>query len=327
MISALLVILKFLGILILALLGLVLAVLVLVLFVPVRYQIAAHRKTGEDAPIAVKAKVTWLLHILNIAFSYPDAAYVRVRLFFFTVFRTGKPPKPDSDKKKKNGGKEQSKQPEEKKQTVRENEQTLEKETGVKQTDAETEQKPEQTLTDTETEQKQTLTDEESGADAKEEKKSFLNKFVEFFRKLFDMLRNIRYTIAGIYDKIKQVVNNIQYYINIIKSDTFVRAFGVCSKQALSLLKSIGPRKVTGSLVIGTGDPAGTGQVMAAYGILYPLIGDHIAVTPDFERQIVEGDLLIKGKITVFRAVKTAWIIYFNRDLRRLIQLFKREAA
>ncbi|MDE6963832.1 MAG: DUF2953 domain-containing protein, partial [Lachnospiraceae bacterium] len=117
------------------------------------------------------------------------------------------------------------------------------------------------------------------------------------------------------------------YYINIIKSDTFVRAFGVCSKQALSLLKSIGPRKVTGSLVIGTGDPAGTGQVMAAYGILYPLIGDHIAVTPDFERQIVEGDLLIKGKITVFRAVKTAWIIYFNRDLRRLIQLFKREAA
>ena len=79
--------------------------------------------------------------------------------------------------------------------------------------------------------------------------------------------------------------------------------------------------------MIGTGDPASTGQVIAIYGILYPLLGNHIDIIPDFEQQIVEGDLLIKGKITLFRLVKTAWIVYFNKDLRRLIKLLKREAV
>ncbi len=302
MISALLAILKFLGILLLFCMGLILVILLLVLFVPVRYKLTARRKPEEE-PIAAEVKVTWLLHIINAAFSYPKAAYVRVRLFCFTVFSTQKSAVDDSDSgtdsetegksEKKKAGEEKLKQADSAKSGA-----SL----------AAPAAKPDE-------------------ADREDAKKSVIDKFVEFFRKLFELLRNIRYTITGIYDKIKQVVNNIQYYIEIIKSDTFGRAWGVCSRQALSLLKSIGPRKVEGTLLIGTGDPASTGEVMAAYGILYPLIGSHIALTPDFEQKIVEGELLIKGKITVFKALKTAWIIYFNKDLRRLIKLFKREAA
>ena len=93
------------------------------------------------------------------------------------------------------------------------------------------------------------------------------------------------------------------------------------------MLKSISPRKIRGSVLIGTGDPASTGQILAVYGMLYPLLGYHIDIVPDFEQQIIEGDLYVKGKITVFKALKTAWIVYFNKDLRRLIKLLKREAA
>ncbi len=160
-----------------------------------------------------------------------------------------------------------------------------------------------------------------------EPEKGLWSRLWEFLHKLLSLFQNIRYTIARICDKIKDIVNNIQYYLKILKSDTFRRAWSVCSGEALSLLRSILPGKVSGRLTIGTGDPAGTGQVFALYGILYPLAGSHIDVTPDFERRILEGELLVKGKITVFKAVKTAWRIYFNRDLRRLIKLLKREAA
>ena len=157
--------------------------------------------------------------------------------------------------------------------------------------------------------------------------KGLLSRLKEFFRKLRSLFQNIRYTITQICDKIKHIANNIQYYLNILKSDTFSRAWKVCSGQAFSLLKSIFPGKWRGSLVIGTGDPAGTGQLLAVYGMLYPLLGAHISVTPDFERKILEGELFAKGKITVFQGLKTAWKIYFNKDLRHLIKLFKREAA
>ena len=75
------------------------------------------------------------------------------------------------------------------------------------------------------------------------------------------------------------------------------------------------------------GDPAATGQVLAVYGILYPLVGDHVRVMGEFEQKRIEGTLFIKGRMTLFRFVKTACRIYFNRDIRKLIKLLKKEDA
>ena len=142
-----------------------------------------------------------------------------------------------------------------------------------------------------------------------------------------ELLKNLRYTITQICDKIKKIVKNIKYYIEVISSTEFKNAFRLCSGQAGVLLRHVCPKKIKGSLRIGTGDPASTGQVLAVYGMLYPFLGNQIMVTPDFEQQIVEGELFIKGRITLFRLVKCAWIVYFNKDLRRVINMLKREAV
>lgn len=302
MLSVLLMILKVLGVILLILLGTILLLILLVLFVPVRYQIMLHRKVGEEAPVTAKVKATWLLHALNAAFSYPEAAFLRVRIFCFTIFR--------SDKPKKTIQKDNTKKETVKKKNVKKD--TVQKEV-IQEETAKTVRK-----------------DEEAAPKKQEEepkKGRKVNKLYEFFKKLWSVFKNIKYTIIKICDKIKHIVKNIQYYLKIVQSDTFHRAWEVCSGQVFSLLKSIFPRRIRGNLLVGTGDPASTGQILAIYGILYPLLGNHIDIVPDFEQQIIEGDLLIKGKITVFKALKTAWIVYFNKDLRRLIKLFKREAA
>lgn len=147
-----------------------------------------------------------------------------------------------------------------------------------------------------------------------------------FFKKLFSILKNLRYTIAQICDKIKKIVKNIKYYIRIINSDEFKKSFQLCSTQAGALLRHIRPQKIKGNLLIGTGDPASTGQVLAVYGMLYPFLGNQINVAADFEQRIVEGEMSIKGRVTLFRLIRCAWIIYFDKDLRRLIKMLKREA-
>lgn len=81
MITVLLTILKIIGIILLCVLGLILAVLTLALFVPVRYRITACKKAEDEVPVRVSFQVTWLLHSLNAAFRYPEQAYLRVRLF------------------------------------------------------------------------------------------------------------------------------------------------------------------------------------------------------------------------------------------------------
>lgn len=329
MLSVLLMILKVLGMILLILLGTILLLLLLVLFVPVRYQIMLHRKEGEEAPVTAKVKATWLLHALNAAFSYPEAAFLRVRIFCFTIFRSDKPKKTIQ---KDNAQKERVQKERVQKEKVQKD--TVQKDTAKtvrydEEKKADGQNNVERKVPDENQKGKNSYIEETAPKKQEEEPKKGrkVNKLFEFLQKLWFLFKNIKYTIIKICDKIKHIVKNIQYYLKIVQSDTFHRAWEVCSGQVFSLLKSIFPRKILGNLLVGTGDPASTGQILAIYGILYPLLGNHIDIVPDFEQQIIEGDLLVKGRITVFKALKTAWIVYFNKDLRRLIKLFKREAA
>ena len=308
-------ILKIAGLILLFLILFLLLVLFLILFVPIRYRIRAQRdaRTAQEIPVDAKIKVTWLLHAVSAAFHYPAEAYLLVKVLGITIFR--------SDQKKEGKKKETKKKTPEKEAAA-----SVQKpeEKSAEETIRKEEEKPPKAADTSGEEKKIDLNPEQaSGGASKEEKRTIAG----FFGSLFRILRNIKYTILKIYDKIKHIVRNIRYYLAVIKSETFQRAYKVCSTQIVRLLKGILPKKLEGTLRIGTGDPASTGQVMAVYGILYPLLGDNIAITPDFEEQVIEGRLNIKGKITVFCILKTAWIIYFNKDLRRVMKLFKREAA
>lgn len=317
MISVLLTILKILGILILSLLGIIVLVLLLVLFVPVRYQAYAGRKPESGLLLEVKLKATWLFHLLNVHFSYPQEAFVKVRVGCFTIFRSDRT-KEATNKETKEKSKKKSKKKEtlskKEKETFSERDTFSEKEAFSEKENVERKNQKEQ-----ETEDKK----EPERATTEEEKPTWK----QFFKKFLELLKNLRYTITQICDKIKKIVKNIKYYLEVISSPEFKKAFRLCSGQAGVLLRHICPQKIKGNLRIGTGDPASTGQVLAVYGMLYPLLENQIVITPDFEQQIAEGELFIKGRITLFRLIKSAWIIYFNKDLRRVINMLKREAV
>ena len=306
MMAILLTILKIIGIVLLCIFLLLVTLLILILFVPVRYQIRGYRKEEDEVPVRAAVKVSWLLHMINVAFRYPEEAYIKVRIFCFTVFSTSKEQETFSGEKEASGQKTN--------QTKKEMKQTEEKTAEEKMTEEKTTNEhdiPEKEL------------DEEAQIPEMEEQ----IKISGFLKKLFEILKNIKYTIRQIYDKIRHIIKNIRYYIRILKSDTFRRAWSLCSCEALGLLRDILPRKLTADFIVGTGDPAGTAQILSIEGVLYPLVGDHISITPDFEHSIIEGNFFVKGRITVWRLLLTAIKVYFNRDLRRVIRLFKKEAA
>ncbi len=316
MVSILLTILKILGIVLLVVLGIVLVVFVLVLFVPIRYRLDAHRSLQEEAPVVAAVKATWLLHLISVFFSYPDAAYVCVKLLGITLYRSDREKKP-----KKQSDTSEDKEP------VSENSSSEEVTPEVITSEDITPENGGETVgdntTDTTWDEVETDVAEDDIPDSSEE----VPTLKRFITKLWDKIKNIKYTITQICDKIKHIVKNIRYYAKVIQSNTFNNAFSLCSGEIFKLLKSIKPRKVKGKLLIGTGDPASTGQVLSIYGMLYPFIGNNIEITPDFEQQIIEGELLVKGKITVFKALKMALVVFFNKDVRRLIKLLKREAV
>lgn len=292
--TVLLLILKILGIVLLVLLGILLALLLIVLFVPVRYQGSGYREEGDPVPMHVQLKVTWLLHLVRVSFIYPEEAFLKVKVLFFQILPAKEKKKKASNKKEADGKKPK----------------TDKKEVGSDVSDTTSDQK---------------ISDEGNAAD--EDGGDDRRTLSDFVRKLFSAIRNIKYTIRKIYDKIKHIIHNIRYYIKILQTESFKRAFALCREQLLRLMKIVLPRKVSGTFTIGMEDPAATGQILSIYGILYPLIGDSITVIPDFEKPVMEGSFRFKGKITAFTLIRIAAKIYFDKDLKRVICLFKKEAV
>ena len=84
------------------------------------------------------------------------------------------------------------------------------------------------------------------------------------------------------------------------------------------------PDKCDISLLLGTGDPAQTAEIMGAYGALYPYLYKKVRFEPDFERKVVMTDAHIKGHITLFTIVYSAAVCYFNKDVKKTIKRFKK---
>ncbi len=359
MLHIVLLILKIIGIILGALLTVLLIGLCIALFVPVRYQIEAGRTEAEGAPpIEASVKITWLLHLINIRIRYPADVYLRVRIFLFTIFRLPQERKKERGRKvsgKKKNDKEEAAGKRNRKDAENEHGRSQEVEGGR---NAESSQSLEggwnaessQSLEGgRNAESSQSLEDVGKAASVRSEaqkstaaesiqklesvqepgrekqKIPFLKKLKKKLVQIRRIFQKIWYTLTGICDKIKAIWENIEYYTDILRSDTFKQAFSLCKDELFSIFSYIRPRKFQADLTIGMDDPAAMGKILSYYGMLYPLIGSCVNVIPDFERKRMEGTVFIKGKIRLFNFIKAALRIYFNKDIRKLLKLFKKE--
>lgn len=345
MLHILIILLKIIGSLLVTVISILLLAIIFVLLVPVRYCIEADGKLGEEEPLWIEIKITWLMHFISAIFSYPENTGLKIKIFGIPIFDSArkkekkslkgkksseekkllKEKKPLKEKKSSKGQKTDQTRSEGKDADIIENAQT--KGLGNDKEDNEA------GCPTQEPHSGQTIEPEDNQAANPQTAKrpnpiqKFFAALFGFFRKLLDAIRNIEYTIQELCGKIKGTMENIRYYIEILQGETFQKAFQNAKNQLFRILKMLKPRKCRANLTIGLDDPAGTGQITAIYGMLYPWIGHHIFLRADFEEKIVEGDLYIKGKITVLVFLIAALKLYMDKNIRNLLKILKREDA
>ena len=359
MLHIILLILKIIGIVLLCILGFLLLVILCTLFVPVRYRIEVCREEGEGKPpFTAYVKITWLLHLVNILVRYPAEVIVRVRIFLITIFgipekdKGTKSVKAESERRSKTGRKEKNQQEEQEEHTPpnqseiqveqkiedirdnRENESV--RESGSieeRQETAENAQNVSSTEQETESEENSFESGKFSlpGIIRKliEKIKDFIDKIKHTVDKIKAFFENIQYTIRNFCDKIKSTLDNIQYYREVMESDSFKQSMELCKGELGYVFRKLKPDKFEADINIGMEDPATMGQILAVYGILYPLIGQNVRLVADFESESthIEGTLDIRGRIRAFTFLRVLIRVYMNKDIRKLIKLLKKEAV
>lgn len=316
--SVFLLILKIIGITLLIIIGVVITVLLLVLFVPIRYKLYAEKKEDED--FKAVAKATWLLSFLTIKAEYCKELYYRVKILFFCIKKSDNL---NNKKSEKNNISSEKTEPEINEDIISDD--YLLEETDIKPYDAshiEIEKNEDYHSEYMEENEEPSTENTEKNED---DEPSLIEKISFAINKIKDIIRNFDNKINGIVLKIKDIINDTNYYIDAVNDKKNQDAFILIKDKLILVLKDIRPRKIKGFLRYGSEDPESTGKVISIYSILFPVIHDKIQFISEYDREVFEGNLLIKGRITVAVLLYAFVKVYFNKDAKRMIKIFKKE--
>lgn len=309
MISIILTILKIIGIILLCILGFVIFMVLCVLFVPIRYSFYAN----YDKKINAKARLSWFLHIISFSFVYKgEEPIVNLKIFGIplTFFKNIKN-KASSSKQKHTVS--QDKQQEESNIDTDTTNVITDIPSSKENESIETSRLSMPAVVPQENEKK-------GHAKPKHKKKSILLK-------IKDCILKIKKKFLQFLNKLKNIRENISYYIELLSNDNTKAAFATCKHRFKKLFHHVIPKKFQIHISYGLEDPATTAKILAVHSIFYAYIGNYIFLHPDFEEQKLCINAKGNGRITSGILGYHILRVFFDKNCRNFISRLKKESS
>lgn len=309
MLHTLFLILKIIGIILAVILGLVLLVICIVLFVPICYRADLHG-SGSAKELTVHAKISFLFGLIKAVFALENGKTdLSVRIAWKKLGDSD----PVEDKAKDRDGE----MPKPEKKAVMQKSQTIQKEeqqdgTPNRITDKAVEDETEKIE---KTEQSAKIYPEST--EKKQRKKKDRKEDSDSASKIEQITEKIKCTYHKFCDKINEITEKKDKISDFLTDETHKNAFLKLKNEAFHLLKKLKPKKIQGEITFGFEDPSLTGRLLAWISMIYPWIGEHTDITPDFEHRTLSGDLSIRGRLYVITPVVTAIRLILSKAVRR----------
>jgi hypothetical protein len=327
MIHILFMILKALGILLLVLLFLVLLIVCTVLFLPFCYRAQVLKEEEGFACVKASGRVSWLFGAVALTASYEEQKPEAQILLFGASLETWK----RRLKKIRRGEASVSRTEENETENAPEAEKTAEQKAP--------DQKEKQQKVTAQKEQPE----QEQEPDAP--KKSILERFfgrIEYLpEKLLNLVSRLLQTAFRLLELPFRLLEKLEQKIQagrrlkrkwesvkkFFRSKMFREALLHAKKEVLYFLKKAAPKKVTGTVRFGFDDPALTGETLGILGMIYGKLPKDLSVQPDFEQEILRGDVRMKGSFQAVTAAGIALRLFRDQNLRKTIRHFKHKEA
>ena len=133
-----------------------------------------------------------------------------------------------------------------------------------------------------------------------------MEKIKELFRTVADAVRNIR--------------TEIDFYKNLWDKPQGKKSLEHLWREICYKKKKGKPTKIRGKLLFGTGDPATTGQALGVLGAVYGFLPEDLFITPDFENEVYEGTIDVKGRLRLIHLLIVAVRLLIDRDFRYVVK-------
>lgn len=326
MLHILLLILKWIGIVLAVFLLLVLLLINLGLFVPVRYRADASCQNDIET-LEAEFELSWMWKLFFLTACWKKGkADMKIRIgwkYLFSEEKEGKSEekievpeeKEENDLQKE---KEEQKFLKEQKESLppeKTNRSLPENNVQEQAEKRECHQEKTESGIDKEEEEQESFTADRRKAGGRKKKplwdrmKEKISEWIEscksFWRKILAMRRNFR----GKKEQIESFLTDASHR----------RAFCSLKREVRRFLGHVSPKDVKIVGKIGLEDTYMTGQALAVLGMLFPFLGENTVIVPDFENKVLEGSVHIEGKIHNFRMLAILWRLIKDRDVRKII--------
>lgn len=313
MLHILLLILKIVGIILAAVLCLAILAASVLILNPAVYRFDASAEERADT-IRGKLKFHWLIHLIRGEVSYESGEWRWDFRIGWKHFRSGEEKPEEAGRLKTPKGLDGSEEAER-----MENSEGLEEAEGAGSS-ASAPERPdkEEDLSAEASEKEKALSDEAPRKEEsqKKRKEASETKTKSLYEKICLRIERVKYTFRRFCDKIRALVKKKDRLTAFLTNETHKRAFRRAVSELRRLLAFLFPKKLKAEVRFGFEDPAYTGYALAWISLLYPAIGDHVDLEPDFQHKVLKGNIYAEGKLRVLYIIIPLWNLVWDKDVR-----------
>lgn len=280
------------GLFLLGILGLVLAVILLALLVPFRYQ----AEGSFHSSLRGSAAVSWLLHILCFRAAYDGELKAAFCVLGIPVFRFSEAGT-DLENREAMDKTEDEETPED-------------RQTGFPQTDEQMQELPKGCQEDKKHSFK--FSDRLKRKKYRENRGSFKG-----------IRQKINVTIRRFCDKLENIKKKREEILTFVKNEDNRKTFQLLKRQIRAFFRHIFPGKVKGEVKFGFEDPYTVGQVLIYASPFYGLYAKELKLIPVFGEKALEGSLSVKGRIRIGTLLALAVRVFMDKNFRTLLRKWR----
>lgn len=332
-------IIKWILILLGILIGLIFLILLLLLFCPIRYRGKLKKdRTDSLREIHATGEVSWLLHIISVQ-AFWEQGVLKTKICFLGIplekFRKKKKPRSLSNSEDQNAKKQT--------EASRSHEKTSKSEQQNDAAELQMSEPQEDTVEDINEISENVIMEpisisEEISEDEKKLRtkiadlilnivgkiKTAVGKLIRIIHNFLGIPKRILKKIQSLALTIRNFCDKINWWKEFLDHPRTRSALSFLWKNAKKLIYHVLPTRITGKITFGNEDPAVTGMVLAVLGMTIPFHKNKIEVAPLFDDEnVLEGEILLKGRIYGIVVLKTAAELYFNKNIKYVIHRWR----
>ena len=332
-------IIKWILILLGILIGLIFLILLLLLFCPIRYRGKLEKdRTDSLREIHATGEVSWLLHIIS-ARAFWEQGVLKTKICFLGIplekFRKKKKPRSLSNSEDQNAKKQA--------EASRSHEKTSKSEQQNDAAELQMSEPREDTVEDINEISENVIMEpisisEEISEDEKKLRtkiadlilnivgkiKMAVGKLIRIIHNFLGIPKRILKKIQSLALTIRNFCDKINWWKEFLDHPRTRAALSFLWKNAKKLIYHVLPTRITGKITFGNEDPAVTGMVLAVLGMTIPFHKNKIEAAPVFDNEnVLEGEILLKGRTYGIVVLKTAAELYFNKNIKYVIHRWR----